>query len=96
MTKNYLQIKGIESNLKTVDDAMTPIIDIILNDMEFRNFTFDNYMLFIYYDKKDKQFYVKKIADEMLVLIKKIFTILIARNLRTKLLNRKTSIKKRQ
>ena len=33
MTKNYLQIKGIESNLKTVDDAITPIIDIILNDM---------------------------------------------------------------
>ena len=37
--KKYLQIKGIESNPKTVDDAMAPIINMVLNDVEFRKFT---------------------------------------------------------
>ncbi len=40
--KKYLQIKGIESNPKTVDDAMAPIINIVLNDLEFRKFTLDS------------------------------------------------------
>lgn len=34
--KNYLQIKGIESNPQTVDDAMAPIINMVLNDLAFR------------------------------------------------------------
>ena len=32
--KKYLQIKGIESNLKTVHYAMALIISMVLNDLE--------------------------------------------------------------
>jgi len=69
--KKYLQIKGIESNPKTVDDAMAPIINIVLNDLEFRKFTLDSYKVFIFYDEKSTEFYIKRITDKMLELIKK-------------------------
>ncbi|MDW0151056.1 MAG: hypothetical protein QOK89_11805, partial [Nitrososphaeraceae archaeon] len=68
--KKYLQIKGIESNPKTVDDAMAPIINMVLNDLEFRKFTLDNYKAFIFYDEKGTEFYIKRITDKMLELIK--------------------------
>ena len=68
--KEYLQIKGIESNPKTVHDAMTPIINMVLNDKEFRKFTLENYKVFIFYDEKSTEFYIKRITDEMLELIK--------------------------
>jgi hypothetical protein len=70
--KEYLQIKeGVERNPKTVDDAMAPIIDMALNDKEFKKFTLENYKVLIYYDKKDSEFYIKKITDdEMIALIK--------------------------
>ncbi len=63
--KKYLQIKGIESNPKTVDDAMAPIINMVLNDLEFRKFTLDSYKVFIFYDDKSTEFYIKRITDEM-------------------------------
>jgi len=68
--KKYLQIKGIESNPKTVDDAMAPIINMVLNDLEFRKFTLDSYKVFIFYDEKSTEFYIKRITDKMLQLIK--------------------------
>ena len=68
--KKYLQIKGIESNPKTVDDAMAPIINMVLNDLEFRKFTLDSYKVFIFYDEKSTEFYIKRITDKMLKLIK--------------------------
>jgi hypothetical protein len=68
--KKYLQIKGIESNPKTVDDAMAPIINMVLNDLEFRKFTLDNYKAFIFYDEKGTEFSIKRITDAMLELIK--------------------------
>jgi hypothetical protein len=69
--KEYLQTKeGIERDPKTVDDAMTPIMDMALNDKEFKKFTLENYNAFIYYDKNDAEFYIKKITDEMVALIK--------------------------
>jgi hypothetical protein len=68
--KKYLQIKGIESNPKTVDDAMAPIINMVLKDLEFRKFTLDNYKTFIFYDEKSTEFSIKRITDEMLELIK--------------------------
>jgi hypothetical protein len=68
--KKYFQIKGIESNPKTVDDAMAPIINMVLNDFEFRKFTLDRYKIFIFYDEKSTEFYIKRITDEMLELIK--------------------------
>ena len=69
--KEYLQIKeGVERDPKTVDDAMAPIMDMALNDKEFKKFTLENYNAFIYYDKNDAEFYIKKITDEMTVLIK--------------------------
>jgi len=68
--KKYLQFKGIESNPKTVDDAMAPIINIVLNDLEFRKFTLDSYKVFIFYDEKSTEFYIKRITDKMLELIK--------------------------
>jgi hypothetical protein len=63
--KEYLQVKEIRSDPKTVDDAMAPITNMILNDKEFRKFALDNYNVFIYYDKKDTEFYIKKITDEI-------------------------------
>jgi hypothetical protein len=68
--KKYLQIKGIESNPKTVDDAMAPIINMVLTDLEFRKFTLDSYKVFIFYDEKSTEFYIKRITDKMLELIK--------------------------
>jgi hypothetical protein len=68
--KEYLQIKGIESNPKTVHDAMAPITNMVLNDKEFRKFTLENYKVFIFYDEKSTEFYIKRITDEMLELIK--------------------------
>lgn len=68
--KKYLQIKGIESNPKTVHDAMAPIKNMVLNDLEFRKFTLDSYKIFIFYDEKSTEFYIKRITDEMLELIK--------------------------
>jgi len=70
--KEYLQVKKIESNPKTVDDAMAPITNVVLNDKEFRKFALENYKVFIYYDKKDAEFNIIKITDEIsAVLIKK-------------------------
>jgi hypothetical protein len=63
--KEYLQVKEIRSDPKTVDDAMAPITNMILNDKEFRKFALDNYNVFINYDKKDTEFYIKKITDEI-------------------------------
>jgi hypothetical protein len=69
--KEYLQTKeGIERDPKTVNDAMAPIMDMALNDKEFKKFTLENYNVFIYYDKNDAEFYIKKITDEMVALIK--------------------------
>jgi predicted nucleotidyltransferase len=68
--KEYLQVKEIDSNPKTVDNAMAPIINMVLNDKEFRKFVVENYKALILYDEKDAEFYIKKITDEMLELIK--------------------------
>ena len=70
--KEYLQVKEIKSDPKTVDDDMAPIINMVLNDKEFRKFALENYKAFIYYDNKDSEFYIKKVTDEVLTaLIKK-------------------------
>jgi hypothetical protein len=55
-----------------VDDAMAPITNMVLNDKEFRKFALENYKVFIFYDKKDAEFYIKRITDEIsAALIKK-------------------------
>ena len=63
--KEYLQVKEIESNPKTVDDAMAPITNMVLNDKDFRKFALENYKVFIFYDKKDTEFHIKGITDEI-------------------------------
>ena len=63
--KEYLQVKEIESNPKTVDDAMAPITNMVLNDKEFRKFALENYKVFIFYDRKDAEFHIKGITDEI-------------------------------
>ena len=69
--KEYLEVKEIRSDPKTVDDAMAPITNMVLNDKEFKKFTLDNFKVLIYYDKKDADFHIKKITDdEMSALIK--------------------------
>jgi hypothetical protein len=69
--KEYVQVKEIKSDPITVDDAMAPIINMVLNDKDFRKFAVENYKALILYDEKDAEFYIKKITDEMLELIKK-------------------------
>jgi hypothetical protein len=68
--KEYLQVKEIKSDPITVDDAMAPIINMVLNDKEFRKFAVENYKALILYDEKDAEFYIKKITNGMLELIK--------------------------
>ena len=68
--KEYVQVKEIKSDPITVDDAMAPIINMVLTDKEFRKFAVENYKALILYDEKDAEFYIKKITDEMLELIK--------------------------
>ena len=63
--KEYLQVKEIDNNPKTVDDAMTPITNMVLNDKEFRKFALENYKAFFYYDEKDTEFHIKRITDEI-------------------------------
>jgi hypothetical protein len=63
--KEYVQVKEIDSNPKTVDDAMAPITNMVLNDKEFRKFALENYKVFIFYDKKDAEFHIKGITDEI-------------------------------
>ena len=66
--KEYLQVKEkVKSDPKTVDDAMAPITNMVLNDKEFRKFALENYKTFIFYDKKDAEFYIKKITDDEIV-----------------------------
>jgi hypothetical protein len=68
--KEYVQVKEIKSDPITVDDAMAPIINMVLIDKEFRKFAVENYKALILYDEKDGEFYIKKITDQMLELIK--------------------------
>jgi hypothetical protein len=63
--KEYLQVKEIKSYPKTVDDAMAPIINMVLNDKEFRKFAVENYKAFVLYDEKDGELYIKKITNEL-------------------------------
>ena len=49
---------------------MAPIINMVMNDLEFRKFTLDSYKVFIFYDEKSTEFYIKRITDKMLELIK--------------------------
>ena len=69
--KEYLQVKEIKSDPKTVDDAMAPITNMVLNDKEFRKFALENYKTFISYDNKDAEFHIKKITDEILTALNK-------------------------
>jgi hypothetical protein len=69
--KEYLQVKEIKSDPKTVDDDMAPITNMVLNDKEFRKFVLENYEAFIYYDNKDSEFYIKKITDDILTALTK-------------------------
>ena len=69
--KEYLQNKEIKSDPKTVDDAMAPITNMVLNDKEFRKFALENYKAFIFYDNKDADFHIKKITDEILTALNK-------------------------
>jgi hypothetical protein len=50
---------------------MAPITNMVLNDKEFRKFALENYKTFIFYDKKDAEFYIKKIPDEILTALNK-------------------------
>ena len=102
--KKYLQIKGIQSNPKTVDDAMFPIINMVLKDLQFRKFTLDNYKAFIFYDEKSTEFSIKRITDEMLELIKEEENIddLVSKELENKInelesgLNKKKTLTKQE
>ena len=69
--KEYLQVKEIQSDPKTLDDAMAPITNMVLNDKEFRKFALENYKTFIFYDNKDAEFHIKKITDEILKVLNK-------------------------
>jgi hypothetical protein len=59
--KEYLQVKEIRSDPKTVDDAMAPITNIVLNDKEFKKFTLDNFKIRFIMIRKMPNFILKKL-----------------------------------
>jgi hypothetical protein len=63
--KEYVQVKEIKSDPITVEDAMAPLINMVLNDKEFRKFAVENYKALILYDEKNAEFYIKKITEKM-------------------------------
>ena len=58
--KEYVQVKEIKSDPITVDDAMAPIINMVLTDKEFRKYA-EDYKALILYDEKDAEFYINKL-----------------------------------
>src|SRR5215212_3158150 len=59
--KEYLQVKEIRSDPKTVDDAMAPITNMILIDKEFRKFALDNYKVLFIMTRKILDFILKEL-----------------------------------
>jgi hypothetical protein len=65
---NYMRLKSIKFNLKSYDEVCKTLMNII-RDPEFREFTFNQYRVFIYPDPSGKSVCISKIRNEILSFI---------------------------
>ena len=64
----YMRLKSIKFNIKSYDKVYNTLLKII-DDPEFREFTFNRYHVFIYQDVTGKSICISKISNEILTFI---------------------------
>jgi capsule polysaccharide export protein KpsC/LpsZ len=64
----YMKLKSIEFDLQNCNDTSV-LLQKIINEPDFREFTFNRYHVFIYQGKKTASIHIYKISDEILLLI---------------------------
>jgi hypothetical protein len=64
----YMRLKSVKFNIKSYDKVYNTLLKII-NDPEFREFTFNRYHVFIYQDVTGKSICISKISNEILTFI---------------------------
>jgi hypothetical protein len=64
----YMRLKSIKLNIKSYDDVRKTMSTII-EDPLFRQFTFNQYRVFIYHDRSRKSVCIGKVRDEILSFI---------------------------
>ena len=64
----YMRLKSIKFNIKSYDKVYNTLLKII-EDPEFREFTFNRYHVFIYQDVTGKSICISKISNEILTFI---------------------------
>ena len=65
---NFMRLKSIKFILKSYDEVCKTLMNIIM-DPEFREFTFNQYRVFIYPDPSGKSVCISKIRNEILSFI---------------------------
>ena len=63
-----MKLKSIEFDLQNCND-ISVLLQNIINEPDFREFTFNRYHVFIYQGKKTASIHIYKISDEILLLI---------------------------
>jgi hypothetical protein len=64
----YMRLKSVKFNIKSYDEVYNTLLKII-NDPEFREFTFNRYHVFIYQEVTGKSICISKISNEILTFI---------------------------
>ena len=64
----YMRLKSVKFNIKSYDKVYNTLLKII-DDPEFREFTFNRYHVFIYQDVTGKSICISKISNEILTFI---------------------------
>jgi capsule polysaccharide export protein KpsC/LpsZ len=64
----YMKLKSIEFDLQNCNDTSV-LLQKIINEPDFREFTFNRCHVFIYQGKKTASIHIYKISDEILLLI---------------------------
>ena len=64
----YMRQKSIKFNIRSYDEVCKTLQNII-EDPEFRKFTFNQYHVFIYQDKTEKSVCISKVRNEILSFI---------------------------
>ena len=63
-----MRLKSIKFDLQNGNDVSI-LLQNIINEPDFREFTFNKYHVFIYQGKKTASIHIDKISDEILLLI---------------------------
>jgi capsule polysaccharide export protein KpsC/LpsZ len=68
IVSTYMRLKSIKFDLRNGNDVSI-LLQKIINEPDFREFTFNKYHVFIYQGKKTASIHIDKISDEILLLI---------------------------